>query len=544
MKWQLSGDTIAQFDPTKYKTKVEVLCQSYSGLLFWAGLVTIILLGLVQASIARSGDSLSLDEPFTANVVHLPLPEIIEVFQEDNASSTHYLLLKLWTQIFGESEFALRSLSLLFFGLTILIVGLTGQQLTDWQGGLIAALLISTSWLGLEHAGNARQYALLCLLVSLSTFLNLYLMGLFSKASDSSPATSLPGRNISPFLLLIVLNVIGLLTHPIYFFFVCAYLFGAIFNSRRLFLILVLCSVASGGIYLGLWGSTLYHTLPLPITNWMTTPGLTELRDAFIRLWGFGPRGMRNTYLLAAYSLGITLFHFRPGVKILTGKPFLTSFGMLGMASLLPFIVSQYRPVFLAERTPVIFLPLAALVISLLIRRLGFRSLTAIILAVLIFSSVRYSVQALRSPDPNPARASIQYILDRVKCGDVLILGSLSINEVEYYLRRFEAPDCIQRETFPLETRQHSGWIDVSGLLKEKEALTKEAALTVARYADQPKVNVWLFYGYHSGEVTSILKSQLDRQMTLVQALDLSGSFFNAVLIYSTNPTVSSLKQQ
>src|SRR5215208_6264168 len=92
---------------------------TYARRLFWPALVSIMIFGMAQASL-RLNDSLNVDEPFTANLVQLPLPQMFAAFRQDNAASPYYLLLKAWVTIFGESEIVLRSLSVLFFGATIL----------------------------------------------------------------------------------------------------------------------------------------------------------------------------------------------------------------------------------------------------------------------------------------------------------------------------------------------------------------------------------------------------------------------------------------
>src|SRR5579859_3448765 len=83
--------------------------------LFWVALFAIIGLGMAQASL-RLSDSLNVDEPFTANMIRLPLDQMFLAFRQDNAPLPYYLALKLWAIIFGESEIALRSLSVISFG--------------------------------------------------------------------------------------------------------------------------------------------------------------------------------------------------------------------------------------------------------------------------------------------------------------------------------------------------------------------------------------------------------------------------------------------
>ena len=155
---------------------------------FWPLLILIAGFGMLQAS-ARIRYSLNVDEPFTANLIRLPWTQMFESFQSDNVGPAHPVLLKGWRYLFGESEPALRSLSLLFFGLTTIVVGLTAKQLAHWQVGLTAAILLTTSTpLGLIHAATARQYALLCLIASIATYIYLRLTHRLFRALTVWPA--------------------------------------------------------------------------------------------------------------------------------------------------------------------------------------------------------------------------------------------------------------------------------------------------------------------------------------------------------------------
>jgi hypothetical protein len=117
-----------------------------------------------------------------------------------------------------------------------------------------------------------------------------------------------------------------------------------------------------------------------------------------------------------------------------------------------------------------------------------------------------------------------------------LILGGLSLSEVEYYLRRLHAPACIERLTFPLDTRRHPGWIDSAGLVGRREELAHEAEEIVTRLARGPTSTVWLFTGNGYGqEMTPLIKDQLDRQFTYRGTIHLYGSFFESIQLYSSS---------
>ncbi|KKQ75693.1 MAG: hypothetical protein US96_C0006G0005 [Candidatus Woesebacteria bacterium GW2011_GWB1_38_5b] len=97
--------------------------------------------------------SLWLDEAIGAIAARdFTYSEIITRFIiADNHSPGYYLLLKSWTNIFGFSEMALRSLSVVFGVLTVYLVYKTNK---------VAALLLATSQLHVYYSQEARMYAI------------------------------------------------------------------------------------------------------------------------------------------------------------------------------------------------------------------------------------------------------------------------------------------------------------------------------------------------------------------------------------------------
>jgi hypothetical protein len=130
--------------------------------------------------------------------------------------------------------------------------------------------------------------------------------------------------------------------------------------------------------------------------------------------------------------------------------------------------------------------------------------------------------------------------METATCGDTLILTSLSFSAVEYYWRRLDASDCIERESYPLSTQSHPGWMDVPGLLNQRAELAREAAATALRLASRPGTRVWLFYLTSTGtyrDIADILKLELDRHLRLENALEFQGLYFDSILVYSSRIT-------
>lgn len=104
--------------------------------------------------------SLWLDEATTAQTLkHLSISQIISQFSPtDFHPPLYYIGMKLWTNLFGYSELALRAPSVVFAILTSLVVYLIGKRLRDEHVGLAAMLLFLFNPLVIYYSQEARMY--------------------------------------------------------------------------------------------------------------------------------------------------------------------------------------------------------------------------------------------------------------------------------------------------------------------------------------------------------------------------------------------------
>jgi 4-amino-4-deoxy-L-arabinose transferase-like glycosyltransferase len=115
----------------------------------------------VVAASATLERSLWLDEAYSALLARRAWPDLLASLEHDNNPFLHYLLLRGWRALFGESEPALRSLSLaLALGCTLLLYRFAhrafGAGTARW-----AAALWALNPLAVFYAGEARAYMLL-----------------------------------------------------------------------------------------------------------------------------------------------------------------------------------------------------------------------------------------------------------------------------------------------------------------------------------------------------------------------------------------------
>jgi mannosyltransferase len=128
-----------------------------------AGLVGLMALSLALRSRALDG-SLWIDEAISRGIAAHGLSEIPGLLRQDGSPPLYYLLLHGWTAAFGESETALRSLSLLAALLTVPAALWAGTVVAGRTAGWVAAALAAFNPFLTIYGQEARMYALVALL--------------------------------------------------------------------------------------------------------------------------------------------------------------------------------------------------------------------------------------------------------------------------------------------------------------------------------------------------------------------------------------------
>ena len=493
---------------------------------FWSSAVFITILSLASLLPSLS-DSLWIDEPFSANMTVVPWGEFFTIFLNDPATPLYYIILKLWASIFGDSELALHSFSAVCFVLTLLTVGLTALETGGIFAGLAALLLAAINNVGLVFASIARPYALLSMLTAVSTLLFFILVGLIQVPISRQKYLLLATGFTT-------INVLGLLTHPIFIFYMIGCNTAALLLCRRKFWHITLFNLVAGVFFLALWGPYVYRTLGLPAVSWMETPDLQDLIHAYVNLWG-----VKKTILLVSFILLASSLNFISVRNFVFSRLGLISLTILLLMSVLPFLVSQYRVIFNDTRTPSLFYPLACVFLALLLER--FRNLWLTFgLLVLMFGYITAApifTRGGRGTEPSP-KTSVRYAVENANCGDVFVSGGLSFNEISYYMRQLRAPDCIQNKVFPGSIHDHPGWMDPSSSLDQHRELAKEADALIEDLDKKLGTNgrLWFFYETNDNHqyVVDILQERLDQNMTLTRTIEGHGSFFDKILIYAS----------
>lgn len=144
-------------------------------------LIGIIALGVAVRSYRLTERSLWFDESFSWRLVQFSWPEVVSRTAADVHPPLYYFVLKIWTDVLGDSALALRSLSLVFAALMIALIYHFTASVASRRAGLLAATFLALSTWQISFAGEARMYTLGGLLALLSTWL-LYQATLTSQA--------------------------------------------------------------------------------------------------------------------------------------------------------------------------------------------------------------------------------------------------------------------------------------------------------------------------------------------------------------------------
>ena len=122
-----------------------------------AAAVLVIAAGIVMRFATRS--DLWLDEALSVNISRLPYGDIPEWLRHDGAPPLYYFMLHAWTDVFGTSDFAVRSLSGVVSVATFVPMWFAGRRVGGRAGAWIAVLILASSPFAIGFGSDAHVLA-------------------------------------------------------------------------------------------------------------------------------------------------------------------------------------------------------------------------------------------------------------------------------------------------------------------------------------------------------------------------------------------------
>lgn len=108
-----------------------------------------------------------LDEALSVNIASLPLGDIGEALRHDGHPPLYYVLLHVWTELFGTGDVAARSLSGVLAVLTLPVAWVVGRRAGGATLGWLTVLVLAALPFATRYGSEARMYSLIILLVFL-----------------------------------------------------------------------------------------------------------------------------------------------------------------------------------------------------------------------------------------------------------------------------------------------------------------------------------------------------------------------------------------
>jgi 4-amino-4-deoxy-L-arabinose transferase-like glycosyltransferase len=247
-----------------------------------ATLLLIVLAGVALRVYHLDAQSFWYDEGNSARIAERSLQLIIAGAAGDIHPPLYYIVLHYWRALFGETEFALRMLSVLCGVGLVIFTYLLARRLFNPRVGLIAAALVACSPFAVYYSQEARMYVMLAFEAVVSTWALTGILD-FRLTIDDSPRSSIVNRQ-SSILLYVLATAAGLYTQYAYPFVmigqgvaVLVWLAGAKGKQLRMLAIYAAVNVAAIGLFAP-WLPVAIHQ----VTSWSVTPQSYQLGQAML----------------------------------------------------------------------------------------------------------------------------------------------------------------------------------------------------------------------------------------------------------------------
>lgn len=391
-------------------------------------IIFILILGLILR-VVNLNQSLWLDESINILAAkNNTLLDFIFVYPiGDFHPPLYFLLIWLWTHIFGFTEISSRSLSVLFGIFAVYILYLLVKDVFNKKIALVSSLLLTTSPLIIYYSQEARMY-------SLDVFASVFCFYGFVKLLKHQKY-GLP---------IYIFSVgITLLSDYLLFFILFAQLIYILIWSRNV-LIRFITGVFIGSIPFLLWlpvfikqlSSGLLSASVLPV--WAEIVGGANGKNIFLFFAKsyIGRVSIENDYLYVAYVLFFTFLMFYlvfSGIKFKSNYKYLFILWFF-IPLTLSFIISFFIPVFAYFRL-IFVLPALYILISLGIVSFKRNLITVFVVIILInnffFLSFYYLNPKFQRED---WRNAVSYIDLNKKSSDVVLVeNNTDLSPLVYY---------------------------------------------------------------------------------------------------------------
>lgn len=439
-------------------------------------------------------ESLWLDEGSSIKFAKLSIPELIKSSQADGNPPLYYLILHFWIKIFGDSEFSVRFLSVIFGMLVVVAVYWFCFEFWGREVAIFSSFITGISVFQIFYSQEARMYALLCLLsiISFLYFVKILRQGEFKH-----------------YVFYALTNILLLYTHLYAFFTIFAQLIFVAFQKRkRLKVFLTLLSI-SFLFFIPRFLIVVKQVDEILISGkfWLPRPDFIDVLKTLIQFAGATypmPRDEFGNVILSRFIIEylssailllimlamviLSIFNFK-GFNHEKREIYVIFWLWFIVPILVPFVLSQFLTPFYFTRYAI-----ASSVAFYCLASIGFENYNGrfkryIVYVVLFLSAINLGWYYGKT-NKEKWREAVKFIEERASKGDLIIANKYVFY---YYSKR----DDVVKIQLP----------DVSG--QNKDELSNKLDSLSQRYK-----RVW-FVSSHQPELENVVVGVLSNSMTL-----------------------------
>jgi 4-amino-4-deoxy-L-arabinose transferase-like glycosyltransferase len=447
--------------------------------------------------------SLRADDVWSRNTVMQPWSDVWRTLTADVHPPLYFVLLKPVVAACGDSEPALRALSILFYLTSVWAMYALARRFFDSAGALLATACYLTAPLAMQTADLVRMYSLLALLSIVAT---------------TALVDAVRARSVFRWSIYAVVLVAGSFTHLWFFCLLAGHGVAVVWLCRDRLFAFVATAVAALVPYAIVWLPTLLDQLrgSSEAAAWLKPPQWADLPELAI-LW-LGP-----SLLLLPWA-------------VLAGRREADSSGASRWAGAIllgslvpPFAISFVKPFFYSRFT-IIAVPLIALWVASLLIRAAKHRVAAVTMTIAAFGAV-LALGIHLQPESLTSRRAAEVLLQQAKSGDSVIYTSLTRPAITYYLDREQRKREWNEVTFPQEIDMHPGY---EGAIESRVALAQKEARKIALdfLNSAPGTKLFLLEGRHP-RLEEKLKSAIGKPgRAILSGAEDGGGYYKALTVF------------
>lgn len=275
--------------------------------------IAFVILNLIVKGIYISSNSLAGDEPFSVYHAQMNIASIIQLLSQGNNPPLYEIVLHYWIKVFGISEFAVRFPSLIFSSVTVFFVYKIAADYIAKRVAFIAAFVFTFSNYFILFAHEARVYALLGLLTSVSMYI---FMRILNNSLKAQPNVRSSFNSNKLYLLLALINALIIYAHYFGFFVLIVQFLYLVINPKILKKIwknIFISAILIMLLYLPNIAVLLYRFLDSSNGTWVQPPNGIE--SIYNMLWVFSNKPITTVMVIAVLIASIIIFLIRRKVE-------------------------------------------------------------------------------------------------------------------------------------------------------------------------------------------------------------------------------------